>query len=259
MALVECIARVFARCRGLSGPALGQPRASRRAEFQQAETLLRENLEGEDLTPDSHESRDSLFALGECCTARAATRRRLSAWTRRSSATPTLPQEPAARYLFADSCRRGAAGAFSQRLRRRRNRPRSGAAAAATETLREKSLLQHRRVVEELGPPRRTELTAAGQGDAPQQPLRDRRGLLRPQRYEEAAKAYTAAATVRRHAPRPWTPMSAWPRPIAPGPKPGEARSTLQRPKPPWPGFAARTARFDETTNLRPPSNGRNS
>ena len=52
--------------RPLIGPGCWPPASMpRRASFQQAEALLQENLNGERLTPDSKEWRDSLFALGE--------------------------------------------------------------------------------------------------------------------------------------------------------------------------------------------------
>ena len=101
--------RLFPRPDGLSRPPAGQPRLRRKKPVRQAEALLRENLEGEGLTPDSREWRDSLFALGELLHSQKG--REAEAIVRLEEAIERygdLPRTVTARYLLADSCRRAA-------------------------------------------------------------------------------------------------------------------------------------------------------
>lgn len=70
---------------------------------QQAESLLRENLSGEYLTPDSREWRDSLFALGQLL---RAERRYPEAIQKLEEAVERYPDDPQAlpaRYAIADT------------------------------------------------------------------------------------------------------------------------------------------------------------
>lgn len=81
-----------------------------KGEAEQAERLLRENLGEQDLTPDSNEWRDSLFALGELLHVQG---RYIEAIRCLEEAVhpkryPHAPQAPQARYLIADSYRQSA-------------------------------------------------------------------------------------------------------------------------------------------------------
>ncbi len=82
-----------------------------RGDLQQVETLLQENLNGEDLTPSSQEWRDSLFALGELL---HIEHRYAEAIRRLEEAVERYPDDPQtlpSRYLIADSYRQAAATA----------------------------------------------------------------------------------------------------------------------------------------------------
>ena len=206
-----------------------------KGQFQQAEALLQENLSGEHLTPDSKEWRDSLFALGELLHARAAMRRPPAAWRNSSIAMPDAPQGPAAHYLIADTYRHGGQA--------HRRGPRPAAAAAALRRAAEAVQLRQKALAEYQGP--------GGKPRRPRRPRPDRaleRATLRNSRfavgqlarscrqYEAAAQAYTAAAN--RFADCPET-LEAYVR-LAEAYRrlgqAGKARSTLERPRWPWPG-----------------------
>ena len=74
--LKECIADYAHDPTAYRARLLASRACVEKGQFEQAEALLRENLEGEGLTPDSRESRDSLFALGELLHSQGATQRR---------------------------------------------------------------------------------------------------------------------------------------------------------------------------------------
>ena len=77
-------------------------------DLKQAETLLRENLNGEQLTPASKEWRDSLFALAEFLHRTSRDREAIPLLQESLQRYPDAPQAIVARYLLADSSRRRA-------------------------------------------------------------------------------------------------------------------------------------------------------
>jgi tetratricopeptide (TPR) repeat protein len=214
--------------------------------YQQAETLLQENLSGEHLTPDSKEWRDSLFAFGELLHAQgryAEAARRLEEFVHRyGDASEAL----AARYLLADSYRQGGQ-ALAEAA------PASGGAAAVRRAaqalqLREKARTEYQGLLENLGSRDDRDLTAA------------QRAMLRNsqfavggldfdlQEYDAAARAYTAAAG--RFADTPAS-LEAYVR-LAESYRrlgePGKARGALERAKVAL-ARLPKDIRFDETTN----------
>jgi tetratricopeptide (TPR) repeat protein len=77
-------------------------------DLKQAETLLQDNLDGEQLTPASKEWRDSLFALGELLHGAARDREAIERLQESLQRYPDAPQATVARYLLADASRRRA-------------------------------------------------------------------------------------------------------------------------------------------------------
>ena len=77
-------------------------------DLKQAEILLQENLDGEQLTPASKEWRDSLFALAELLHNAARDREAIRRLDESLERYPDAPQATFARYLLADSLRRRA-------------------------------------------------------------------------------------------------------------------------------------------------------
>ena len=218
-----------------------------KAQFEQAEALLRENLEGEGLTPDSREWRDSLFALGELLHGQGRDAEAIVRLEEAVERYGDLPRTATARYLLADSCR-CAAEAIGQRLARETSAARREASAARAKKLFEEALTQHRRIVAELAGGNDARLTAVDKAT-----LRNSRFAIGEVcsalgRYEEAAKAYAAAATAAAgHAES----LDAYVRLAETCRRMGrsdEARDALQRAKTAL-ARMGKDARFDETTN----------
>jgi TolA-binding protein len=77
-------------------------------DLEQAETLLQDNLSGEQLTPASKEWRDSLFALAELLHNSGRDREAIQRLDEALQRYPDAPQAVVGRYLLADSARRRA-------------------------------------------------------------------------------------------------------------------------------------------------------
>ena len=77
-----------------------------KGDLDQAETLLEENLNGDFLTPDSNEWRDSLFALGQMMHLAGRHEEAAAQLEEAVARYPDSPQTIEAQYLIADSYRR---------------------------------------------------------------------------------------------------------------------------------------------------------
>jgi TolA-binding protein len=172
-----------------------------KGDLPHAETLLRQNLQGEMLTPESTEWRESLFDLGRLL---YTAHRYDEAIARMEEAVARYPDSPRtleSKYLIADSFRRSAlaiAGSLSQILventrtsRAKQIREAQAMALARFETIQD-ALAQR----QDLG-----ELTALEKAI-----LRNSQfavgGLLYDLgRYEESIRAYTTAANRARNTP----------------------------------------------------------
>jgi len=77
-----------------------------KGDLDEAETLLEENLNGDFLTPDSNEWRDSLFALGQMMHLAGRYEEAAGHLEEAVARYPNSPQTIEARYLIADSYRR---------------------------------------------------------------------------------------------------------------------------------------------------------
>jgi tetratricopeptide (TPR) repeat protein len=75
-------------------------------DLKQAEAFLRENLDGEQLTPASKEWRESLFALGDLLHLAGRDAEAIPRLEEALQRYPEAPQAVSARYLLADSSRR---------------------------------------------------------------------------------------------------------------------------------------------------------
>jgi tetratricopeptide (TPR) repeat protein len=221
-----------------------------KGDLQQAETLLRENLSEQYLTPASTEWRDSLFALGELLHAQG---RYAEAIRHLEEAVapqryPHAPQALQARYLIADSYRRSAEVAREELEKELEGTGQAVYSRQIDEFLL-KALSRYREVRDMLGrrqetgelvPREKTVLRNCyfGVGDV----------LLALRQHEAAVEAYRT--TTNRYQNRPevleaYVRMAGAYRCLN---KPLEARSTLEQAK----VMLARMkseARFQETTN----------
>lgn len=199
--------------------------------FDQAESLLLDNLNGDLLTPESREWRDSLFALGHVLYAQGRYDDSLLRLEEAVERYPDLPVTLEARYLAADACRRRAGevrklaeveSSLDSQLARRRE----------VEQLLEKALANFEQAIEALG-----------SGSSPSTLLEQDRKILRNcyfargatlfglARYEEAAKAYASALNHYQDVPEvldAYVQIAACYRRLG---KPEDARGTLQQAK----------------------------
>ncbi|OHB67138.1 MAG: hypothetical protein A2V70_11995 [Planctomycetes bacterium RBG_13_63_9] len=219
-----------------------------KGKLEEAETLLRENLNGEYLAPASEEWRDSLYALGELL---HMEHRSTEAIARLEEAVERYPDDsraPEARFLAADSYRQPAIA-----TRDEARQEWAGAVPSAqsrqihqdlnTSLERFRSIeeaLSQRQSAGELGPPGELMLRNCHFmiGDV----------LLDLGQYEAAVKAYSATANRYRDRPEVllvYVQIAGVYRRLG---KPGEARNTLKRAKKVLEGMSTEL-QFTETTN----------
>jgi TolA-binding protein len=171
---------------------LASQTCTEKGDLKQAESLLRENLYGEYLTPASKEWREALFALGELLHLQGRYAEAVERLSEAVERYPDVPQAQQARYLLADCYRQGAKTARDQVAL---DQPESSRAARLKESrdFLQQALHQYRRLQDALD--RRQQAEESG-------PLE--KSLLRNcyfaiggilvdlGQYEEAVKVYAA-------------------------------------------------------------------
>jgi tetratricopeptide (TPR) repeat protein len=223
--------------------------AAAQGDARQAESLLRENLSGQSLTPASKEWRDSLFALGELLGEAGRPAEAMRRLEEAVARYPDAAQATEARYLIARAaCRSaealGAAGEGGLRA----DEAAPAARTAEARRFREQALAQYRTVCDALGRRKPRDLSP---GERTM--LRNCRFALGEvyaalERYDEAVAAYTEAAD--RYADRPealqaYVELAKVYRRLD---RAAEARTSIAQARAALARIPA-DARFDETTN----------
>ncbi len=222
-----------------------------KGELAQAETLLRQNLSEQYLTPASSEWRDSLFALGELLHVQgryAEAIRRLEEAVERY---PDSPQSLAAQYLIADSYRQSAEVA-REKLKKELQGTTQVAYSRQIDEFFIKALTRYRQIRETLSRRRETSQLAPLEkamlrncyfavGDV----------LFALRQYEAAVEAYRTATNRYQNHPEvleAYVRMAGAYRRLS---KPLEARATLEQAKMMLDRMKT-AAQFQETTNYTP-------
>jgi len=219
-----------------------------KGDLAQAETLLRENLGQQYLTPASSEWRDSLFALGELSHVQGRHAEAIRYLEEAVQRYPGCPQTLPAQYLIADAYRQSA-DAAQEKLKEELKGTSQPADSRQIDEFLIKALSQYRQVQEalssgreagELLPPEKVMLRNCcfAVGDV----------LVALRRYKEAVEAYRTATNRYQNHPEvleAYVRMASAYRRLD---RPLEARSTLEQAK----VMLARMkndAQFQETTN----------
>lgn len=172
---------------------LASKAAAAQGDNKRAETLLRENLNGEQLTPASKEWRESLFALGELLHSQNQYSEAIRRLEEAVERYPNAPQATQARYLAADAARRRATALRAGLVKEISAKVRAENVAEANRLL-EKALDHYRALEAALSPRDANDMTVQDKAL-----LRNCRFTIGEthfdlEQYESALRAYQSAA-----------------------------------------------------------------
>ncbi len=213
-----------------------------------AESLLQDNLDGEQLTPASREWRDSLFALGELLHGVARDREAIERLQESLDRYPDAPQATVARYLLADSSRRRAME-LKAGLEKEVSSAARGARASESRRLLQQALEAYGYLQDKLSRRDAEDMTAEEKAV-----LRNARfavggAYFALERYPEALRAYQSAANHYATDPEVLDAYLQIANVYRQMDRPAEARTSLEQARLALRRIPAE-ARFEQTTNF---------